>query len=70
MNIRKWFQQPSPTITYDYNAPELTRGLMGGDMPHWQAQTAVPPPQRLYDLNDYPTPFHAVFRRPANILIG
>lgn len=63
MDIRKWFQAPSSTITYDYNPPELSRGLMGAEQPAF-----VPPPQTLYDLAAYRTPFAVVWRKPRNVL--
>jgi len=65
MNIQGWFQHPVSTLTYDYNKPELTRGLMGCGQPE-----PVPPPQKLYDLGAYRTPFSWLWRRPRNVLQG
>ena len=67
INLKEWFQKPASTIVEldAYNPPELTRGLMGQEQPVF-----IPPPQILYDLGSYRTPFKAVWRRPRNRLQG
>lgn len=65
MNLRDFFKRPDPPITYAYNPPELSRHLMGAEQPVF-----IPPPQKLYDLASYRTPFAIVWNRPRNVLQG
>lgn len=67
MNIKQWFQAPSSTLSDvgSYNPPGITPGLMGGD-----CEAPIPPPQTLYDLAQFRTPYAAVWNRPANVLQG
>lgn len=65
MNLQEWFNHPKTTITYDYNSPELSRGLMGAEQP-----APVPPPQRLYDLASYRTPFKWLWRQARAAITG
>jgi hypothetical protein len=65
MDLKEWFENPKTTITYDYNKPELSRGLMGAEQP-----APVPPPQKLYDLGSYKTPFSWLFRQVRGIITG
>lgn len=67
--LHEFFSHPTSTLTYDYNKPELSKGLLGDELPHgYMAQDAVPPPQKLYDLASYWTPFRLLWRRPRNVL--
>lgn len=63
--LKDWFSNPESTLTYDYNKPQLTRGLMGQDAVH-----TIAPPATLVDLAAYPTPFCVLFNRPKNQLTG
>lgn len=65
MNLKQWFENPSPPIVETFNPPEISRHLMGAETPE-----PIPPPQRLYDLASYPTPFAVLFKRARNILQG
>lgn len=65
ITLDDWFKRPVSTITYDYNAPELSKGLMGEPDVEF-----IPPPQTLYDLGDYFTPFRQLFARPRNKIMG
>lgn len=64
-DLDDFFARPKSTITYDYNKPELTRGLMGHDIVE-----AIPPPATMIDLGAYWTPFAVLFNRGKNILTG
>jgi hypothetical protein len=71
LNLKNWFHSPASTITYDYNKPELTPGLMGDHLAHgYMAQDATPPPQLLFNLASYWTPFCKVWRQPRNVISG
>lgn len=65
LTLKKWFTKPTPPITDNFNPPELSRGLMGCEQP-----MPIPPPQILYDLGSYRTPYAVVWRRPRNVLQG
>lgn len=61
--LQQWMQAPASTITYDYNRPALSRDIFSTEAPE-----ITPPPQKLYDLGSYWTPFRALFNRSRNVL--
>lgn len=65
MDLQQWFQNPKTTLTYEYNKSEISRDLMGTDFVQ-----SVPPPQTLYDLAAFKTPFAVLFRKARTTLTG
>lgn len=63
--LREMFEHPDPPIRFNYLDPQVTPGLLGAAEPD-----PIPPPQRLFNLGDYFTPFRALFNRPRNTISG
>lgn len=73
-DLKTLFQHPSPPVIprSDY-APQIRPADIGQDILHLMpaaGQNAVPPPQTLYDLGSYKTPFRWLWRRGRNIIVG
>ncbi|MEB2519822.1 hypothetical protein SOP85_31075 [Pseudomonas sp. YuFO20] len=63
--LRDLFQRPDPPIRFNYLDPQVSPDIMGLRQPE-----PIPPPQALYHLGAYFTPFRALFRRPRNTISG
>lgn len=66
--LKDYFQNPDPPIEpYGrYNPPQVSPGIICNEF----TPTPIPPPQRLFNLASYRTPFSFLWRRPRNVMEG
>lgn len=63
--LQDWFTRPTPPVTPDYNAPQITRHILGG--PGIDLHT---PPLVQVNLNSYNTDASALYNVPRTTLYG
>lgn len=71
--LKDWFGKAHPPIAETFVDPAISPdllGLMPQDGNGQPASVGTPPPQRLYNLGAYWTPFRALWKRPRNVLQG